>query len=62
MMKAAVRALETGVLGQIGLVAFFLAFCLIVVYAFTLSRRMRSDAKQIPLNDPPEVFGPSSRS
>ena len=55
MMKEVVRALETGILAQIGLVAFFVAFVLMVVYAFTLSKRKREHDKNLPLDDAPEV-------
>jgi cbb3-type cytochrome oxidase subunit 3 len=55
MMKEVVRAMETGILAQIGLIAFFVAFLLIVIYAFTLSKRKRVYNKNIPLDDAPEV-------
>jgi cbb3-type cytochrome oxidase subunit 3 len=55
MMKEVVRAMETGVLAQIGLIAFFVAFLLIVIYAFTLSKRKRAYDKNLPLDDAPEV-------
>ncbi len=51
MMKEAVRALETGPLAEIGVIAFTLAFVLIVIYAFTLSKSDRDRAKQMPLED-----------
>lgn len=51
MMKEAVRALETGHLAEIGVVAFTIAFVLIVLYAFTLSRAAREHAKHLPLDD-----------
>ena len=56
MMKDAVRALETGALAEIGVVAFFVAFVLVVAYAFTLSKRNREAAKHLPLEDLPEAF------
>ncbi len=56
MMKDAVRALETGAFAEIGVLAFFVAFLLIVVYALTLSKRSRDAAKQIPLDDLPDAF------
>ena len=55
MMKEVVRAMETGVLAQIGLLAFFVAFVLMVIYAFTLSKRKREYDKNLPLNDAPEL-------
>ena len=54
MMKEVVRALETGALAQIGLIAFVIAFIGVVLYAFTLSRRKREEIKQLPLDDLPE--------
>ncbi|MDX1529929.1 MAG: cbb3-type cytochrome c oxidase subunit 3 [Rhodothermales bacterium] len=50
-MKEVVRALETGPLAEIGLVAFFVAFLGVVLYAFTLSKRKREEAKHLPLED-----------
>ena len=58
MMKEAVRALETGSLAEVGLVAFVAAFVLIVLYAFTLSRQRREDAKHMPLQDDDAFFPP----
>lgn len=51
MMKEVVRALETGHLAEIGLLAFFVAFVLIVVRAFTISPAERDELKQLPLDD-----------
>jgi cbb3-type cytochrome oxidase subunit 3 len=51
MMKEVLRALETGILAQIGLIAFLVAFVLILIYVFTLPRRKREHSKQIPLDD-----------
>lgn len=55
MMKEVVRAMDTGLLAQIGLIAFFVAFVLMVIYALTLSKRKREHNKNIPLDDAPEV-------
>ncbi len=55
MMKEVVRAMETGILAQIGLIAFVIAFLLVVIYAFTLSKRKREYNKNLPLHDAPEV-------
>ena len=57
MMKEAVRALETGGLAQVGLVAFVVAFVLILIYTFTISKGKREEAKQIPLEDD-DVYTP----
>lgn len=51
MMKDIVRALETGGLAQIGLIAFVVAFVLVVFWAFTMSRKARDEAKNLPLED-----------
>ena len=51
MWKDAVRALETGTLAEIGLVAFFIAFLLIVAYALMLPKRDCEDALNMPLDD-----------
>lgn len=51
MMKDAIRALETGALAEIGLIAFVVAFALILVWTFSLSARFRDAAKSMPLND-----------
>ena len=51
MMKEAVRMLETGPLAEIGVVAFMIAFVLIVLYALTLPKDTRERAKRLPLDD-----------
>ena len=50
-MRETVRALETGALAEIAVLAFFVAFVAIVVYAFTLSKRTRDQAKNLPFDD-----------
>jgi len=55
MWKDAVRALETGALSEIGLVAFFIAFVLIIAYALTLPKRQCDDALNMPLDDAESV-------
>ncbi|MEP0548827.1 MAG: cbb3-type cytochrome c oxidase subunit 3 [Rhodothermales bacterium] len=60
MMKEVVRAMETGILAQIGLIAFLVAFVLMVIYAFTLSKRKREYDKNLPLDDAPELPRASS--
>ena len=50
-MKETVRALQTGALAEIAVVAFVVAFVLVCAYAFTLSKRAREHAKQLPLDD-----------
>ncbi len=56
MMREVVQAMETGLLGQIGLVAFVTAFLLILAYVLTMPRRRREEAKNIPLNDESDHF------
>jgi cbb3-type cytochrome oxidase subunit 3 len=51
MMREVVRALETGPIAEIGVIAFFVAFILIVLYAFLLPKKKRDDAKNMPLDD-----------
>lgn len=51
MMKEAVRALETGHLAEIGLLAFVVAFVLILLRVFLLPRSEREEAKNLPLQD-----------
>ena len=66
MMKEVVRAMDTGLLAQMGLIAFFVAFVLMVIYALTLSKRKREHDKNLPLDDapeaPPELLDNGNRS
>ena len=55
MWKETVRALETGALGEIALVAFVVAFLSVVAYAFTLSKRRREHLKKLPFHEAPEA-------
>jgi cbb3-type cytochrome oxidase subunit 3 len=55
MMKDTVRALSTGSIAEIGLLAFLLAFILILIYTFTLSKSVRDRASQQPLDDDDEL-------
>ena len=55
MWKETVRALQTGALAEIAVVAFVVAFVLVVVYAFTLSKRTREQIKRQPLDDAIEL-------
>jgi cbb3-type cytochrome oxidase subunit 3 len=59
MMKEVVRSLESGILPEIGLIAFVVAFVLVVIYALTMRKQKREDAKQIPLRDD-EIVTPTS--
>lgn len=50
-MKEVIRALQTGALAEVALVAFFAAFLLVVIYTFTLSKKRRDYDKNLPLDD-----------
>ena len=50
-MKEVVRAIESGVLGVVGLLAFVVAFTLIVVYVMRMRESDRTAAKNLPLED-----------
>lgn len=56
MWKDTVRALQTGALAEVAVVAFVVAFVLVVAYALTMSKRQREDLKQQPLADDAEFF------
>ncbi|MEM1271520.1 MAG: hypothetical protein AAF752_00750 [Bacteroidota bacterium] len=51
MFKEVLRSIDAGLLPQIGLVAFLVAFVLMMIYALTLSKRAREYAKRIPLDE-----------
>lgn len=55
MMQEAIRALETGGLAEVGLAAFVAAFALVVLYALTLSKQKREDAKRLPFDEGEEA-------
>ena len=57
MFKDAVRALDVGTLPQVGLVAFFVAFLLVLAYVAWLPKRDRTAYKHLPLDD--ALAGPS---
>ena len=56
MWKDTVHALETGAAAEIAVVAFIVAFVLVVAYALTLSKPSRERLKHQPLDDAPEFF------
>jgi len=56
MWKETVRALQTGALAEVAVIAFMVAFALVCAYAFTMSKRQRDEIKNQPLNDAPEFF------
>ena len=51
MVRDILGGIDTGILAQVGLLAFFVAFLCILIYAFTLSRAARDHAKSLPLAD-----------
>lgn len=51
MFKEVVRSLETGDAALVGLVAFMVAFVLVVVRAFSLRKSVRTHLKDLPLED-----------
>lgn len=55
MMKEVVRALDSGLLPIIGLIAFGVAFIAIVAWAMTMKKEDRDAAKQQPLQEPAPV-------
>ena len=55
MMKEVVRALESGSLPEIGLLAFVFAFVLILIRVMTMKKGDRESAKNLPLDDPDRV-------
>jgi len=55
MMKEVLRAMETGVLAEIGLLAFVLAFVLVIIRVATMKRDERAKMKNLPLQDAEEL-------
>lgn len=56
MWKETIRALQTGALAEIAVVAFVVAFLAVVAYAFTMSRSQRERMKHQPLDDALPIF------
>lgn len=56
MWKDVFRAVESGTLAEIGLVAFVVTFVVILIRVFTLSKKERDHAKHMPLDEPKEHF------
>ncbi len=55
MWKESIRALQTGALAEVAVVAFVVAFVLVVAYALMLPKRTRTELKNLPLDDADEV-------
>lgn len=51
MIRNILGAIDTGIMAQVGLLAFVLAFVAILIYTFTLRKSDRVDAKNLPLSD-----------
>ncbi|MFT5142051.1 MAG: cbb3-type cytochrome oxidase subunit 3 [Rhodothermales bacterium] len=51
MVRDLLSSIDTGILAQVGLLAFVVAFLAILVYAFTMRPGDRSAAKNMPLTD-----------
>jgi cbb3-type cytochrome oxidase subunit 3 len=56
MWKDVFRAMDTGFLAEIGLIAFIVTFVLILIRVFTLPKKERDHAKNIPLDEPRENY------
>jgi len=63
MWQETVRALETGALAELSVVAFVVAFALIVARALALSKATRDHARALPLVDlpPASLDAPADR-
>jgi len=55
MIRDLLATIDTGVLAQVGLFAFMIAFATILVYTFTLRKEDREAAKHLPLDDSDEI-------
>ena len=51
MLKEVIRAIDSGILPFIGLIAFAVAFIAIVIWAMTMKKEDREAAKQQPLQE-----------
>ncbi|WP_456429722.1 cbb3-type cytochrome c oxidase subunit 3 [Rhodocaloribacter sp.] len=60
MMKELAQSMETGILAEVGLIAFMFAFALILIRVMTMKKHERDDAKNMPLNDPREIVFPTN--
>ncbi len=50
-MKDVIRALETGAMAEVALLAFVVAFVTILVYVFTLERSAIDEMQNLPFHD-----------
>ena len=56
MLRSVFDAMETGLLAEISLLAFVIGFVVIQIRVFTLPKKDRIDAKNMPINDPEETY------
>jgi hypothetical protein len=56
MMKEVMRAIDSGFLAEIGLLAFVLAFVLILIRVSQYTRSERQHAKELPVHEPLESY------
>lgn len=59
MIRDLLGTIDTGILAQVGLVAFMVAFGAVLAYTFTLRKEDRDAAKQLPLHDDDELVSHS---
>jgi hypothetical protein len=62
MLKDAFHALETGALAEISLVAFFVAFALIIIRVATLPKKEMDEGRYMPLDEPKEHYPADGKS
>ena len=55
MMKETLRGIDPGILPIIGLIAFIVAFVLIIIRVMTMKKAEREEAKNLPLDDADEI-------
>ncbi len=56
MMKEVLRSIDPGLLPFIGLLAFVLAFALIITRVVVMSKKQRDDLKNLPLDEPEDLY------
>lgn len=52
MMKEVVRALEVGLLPEVGLIAFVLAFIIVGLRAIAMTKQQAEAFRNLPLDEP----------
>lgn len=61
MLKEVIRALDSGVMPIIGLIAFIVAFAAILAWVITMRKEDRDAAKQQPLRDANELLAQTKK-